>query len=225
MPIWQRPEPREDWLQAFLTVRPPSPGPISWVSTFSAVVRDARDATGRDPETGRTQEETRSGNWLGALAYLVMFDQVGECFSRRSGTLPATERRNVVRALTDFAKPPLDEPEILAIYALRCALAHDYALVNLGQGKDARLLTHRFLLRTDVSSPLVTLPIEPWDGQLSPSRYRNQTHVNLRALGDLAERVVAEIQAAQLAGDVEIALDGGIDELDGRFGISILPDP
>jgi hypothetical protein len=68
--MWQVPEPKEEWIENFLTVRAPAEGPTVWVSSFSVVVRDARLASGRNLETGLVENVELVGNWLGALAYL-----------------------------------------------------------------------------------------------------------------------------------------------------------
>jgi len=60
--MFEVPEPHDEWLDAFLTVRPPADAPMSWFSTFSAVVRDARQATGRHLDTGEVEKADLAGN-------------------------------------------------------------------------------------------------------------------------------------------------------------------
>jgi hypothetical protein len=222
--MWQVPEPKEEWIENFLTVRAPAEGPTVWVSSFSVVVRDARLASGRNLETGLVENVELVGNWLGALAYLVMLDQVGECFRpTRPHRLPV-HNASLVKALTYFA-PSLTDDQALAVYALRCAFAHDYGLVNRSQGgRNSGRLNHRFLLLSDALSPLVDCPDPLWDGDWSTSRDSKRTRINVRALGDLAERIVSEMLIAHRSRRILVALRGGVDELFARFAMTITSD-
>ncbi|WP_328448775.1 MULTISPECIES: hypothetical protein [unclassified Amycolatopsis] len=153
-------------------------------SRLIAVLREARQATGRNPETGRIEPGSGalSGNWLGAVGYLMLVDQVGSAY--RPAGVPAVPGPPVVRALRYFA-PGVGEPEREALYALRCSLVHDFGLVSVGgPGR-----THHFMLDDAEGGPIVRLPPEPWDGRAGHCRRFNATWVNLRALGDLAEDV------------------------------------
>jgi hypothetical protein len=215
--MWNVPQPHEEWIENFLEVRTPSPGPPSWLSTFSAVVRDARRLTGRNTTTGLIENESRTDSWLGALGYLVMLDQVGECF--RPATLPrqAPHPGNVAKALTYFA-PRVSDGEILVVYALRCAFVHQYGLSNWGDIPHAAGLTHSFQLTASATAPLIEFPKMPWTGDLRIAGLpTNQTIVNVRALGNLAESVVATVQETNRAGLLEIELPDGINELSARF--------
>ncbi|WP_410626336.1 hypothetical protein [Amycolatopsis sp. cmx-8-4] len=156
------------------------PPPAVPACRLTAVLREARRATGRDRETGRIEpgKAALSGNWLGAVGYLLLVDQVGSA-CRAPGP-------PVVRALRQFA-PRVGEPEREALYALRCSLVHDFGLVTVGgPGR-----THHFMPADAAGSgPVVRLPPEPWDGRVEHCRRLNATWVDLRALGDLAEEVV-----------------------------------
>ena len=217
-------EPAEEWLDAFVMVRTPPESLPHWFSSFSAVVRDARQATGRDLHTGQIMDAARTGNWLGAMAYLTMLDLVGTCF--RPVPLPraSPHRSTIAKALTYF-QPALADDDILAIYALRCAFSHDYGLVNVGRSNDPEMqarLHHRFVLVDDDPTPLVKppAPVDRWDGDvLGPQRRRNVTRVNLRRLGQMAEHTVAVVQQASADRRLKIALAGGIKELYFRFSV------
>ena len=208
-----------DWLNAMVTVRPPAGTTLSWVSAFSALVRDARRATGRNLETGLVDRDEDTGSWLGALGYLVLLDQIGECFE-----VP-TERRRPPRGndflccLANFS-PQLTHQDMLALYALRNAFAHSYSLTHT-HPKEQRL-RHRFLLTSDSSALLITYPKVLWSGIHADQRHDNQTQINLRALGDLAERIVPDVQAQVKAGTATVKLRGGLNELRNRFSISLM---
>jgi hypothetical protein len=221
--MWKVPEPHDEWIDAFLTVGPPTDVPVQWFSTFSAVVRDARQATGRNMHTGEVADELSASNWLGAMGYLVMLDQVGECFRPVPVPRDPPHEGAIPRALTYF-QPALQDDEILAIYALRCAFTHDYGLVNVGRGRAAARLHHRFELVAGRTTPLVQLPAVSWNGDLSGAVRRNPTRVNLRRLGDLAEQVVGSLRRASADRRLVVALNGGIDELFTRFTVMTWPE-
>lgn len=111
--MFKVPAPDDEWLNAFLTVRPLTDGPLSWFSTFSAVVRDAREVTGRHLDTGEVENDARAGNWLGAVAYLIFLDQIGDCFEPDPILRPPAENTAaIVWALTYF-EPSLSDDDIL----------------------------------------------------------------------------------------------------------------
>ena len=141
--MWNVPPPHDEWIENFLEIHAPSRTAPDWFSTFSAVVRDARQMTGRNLTTGIVEDESQAGSWLGALGYLVMLDQVGQCFRPTPLPREAPHPANVAKALTYFA-PKLGDDEILALYALRCAFVHDYGLSSWGNIPHAAGLTHRF---------------------------------------------------------------------------------
>jgi hypothetical protein len=216
-------EPRDEWLDGFVTVRPPA----GWVSYFSAVVRDARQATGRDLHTGEIAEPEKTGNWLGAMAYLTMLDQVGECFRPRPLPRPTPHNSTIAKALAYF-QPALQDEDILAIYALRCAFSHDYGLVNVGKSKNAEMakrLHHHFLLLSNDNTPLVEVPENRWNGDLdAPLRFGEHTRINLRRLGNMAEDIVGTVKRASEDRRLDIALRGDIDELFFRFAVTLYPE-
>lgn len=213
-------EQRRDWLTGFLTVRQASEQLFSWTSTFSAAARDARRATGRDVITGIIERQDPAAGWLGTLGYLILLDQVGGCFAPRTLPRPAPLPNAFARALTYFA-PAVTDTDIVTMYALRCAFAHDYALTN--RHKNDRRLTHRFLIVDDPTAPLFEYPAVPWTGRYEDRQRSNQTRVNLQAVGDVTESVVASIAGLLKADDLVIVLPGGMDELLARFTLQQRP--
>lgn len=198
----------------------PAVNGVQYKSSLIALLQDARGAAERDTDTGQVLPGKRSTSWLGAAGYLVLVDQVGSCF-----ITPGQQVRDkvaVVHAIRTFSHVK-DEPTIQALYALRCALAHDYALYNDGSRRDGRarpLLRHAFNFCADTTSPLVQLPTRTWSGiydaQLPPSDDET-TVVNLRKVGDLAEEIVAELRNRHDAGDLDIRLP--VDEFHVRYGM------
>lgn len=210
--MYKPPWPDDEAVAAFIDLRPPPPSPPYWVSCLSAIVRDARVASHRDMNTGAVAGSASDTEWLGALAYMVMLDQVGDCF-RVSGSLRS--KPTLVAALRNFAD--LSDGDALALYALRCSFAHDYALVNTH--RDPRL-QHAFRLSATGARPVVKRPAAPWNGDLGRVR-GNETLVDLVAFGDLAEAVVRRLAEVHEAGQLRVALQGGVPELFARYAFHV----
>ncbi len=210
----------KDVLLRHLTVQRPEHG-VQRFSAFVAGLGDARLATGRDHDTGEKLTGQVHSCWLGAIGYLILLDQIGKCFKPK-GITPC-EGKPPEKALMHFANLPAED--VYALYALRCALAHDYGLSNVAQAskdatktaRDAAKYTHAFALVSDAHTPLMTIPIERWDGVYKTIAPDNQTVINVEALGDLIEEVVAKILAMSASDELEIILPGGEDELKGRY--------
>jgi hypothetical protein len=180
-----------------------------WVqsSSFRALLRDARAATGRDLDTGEVlpEREGHSRSWLGALAYLVLLDQLGGAL-RTHDAVEVPREGSFFTALRLFA-PEVGERDRYALYALRCSLAHHYTLFN--DNRDPRL-QHRFNLNPEPSAILVLVPPDDrrWDGQMTEASRGGPTIVGLRALGDLLERIVHRLEGAR-PDELRIAPEAG----------------
>ena len=182
-------------------------------TSFFAALGDARSATGRD-DNGAIEDEPRSGSWLGAIGYMALLDQIGK--SIKPANMPRSEdREGLVLALHHWTD--LDEPSIQALYALRCALAHDFSLYN--QGRTDR--QHLFALDRQDSGSVVRFPITRWTGNFMETSNDMRTWVSLRLFGDLVERVVASVRSAVATNQVEITLEGGAQELFARYTLNI----
>ncbi|MFC4080904.1 hypothetical protein [Amycolatopsis samaneae] len=219
-----------DWteretISAFLKYRPPQGG-AHWVSCLIAVLRDARQATGRNLNTGEVEPEEveRVGCWLGAVGYMTMFDLVGSVFKPAHAIELAGQP--FIRTLQYFA-PEIGEVERDALYSLRCSFVHDFSLVNVpatGSQQARERRTHHFMLNdADETGPIVKLPPQRWDGDLNHVRLLNATWVNLRSLGDLAEEVYKELVMLHDNGELVLALSGGLDELKRRYAMTVRP--
>jgi hypothetical protein len=186
-----------------------SPSP-SRISCFVAAIRDAREFTGRVPDTGAKLPGGNHGCWLGALGYMALLDQVGSCLKPKDKNEDGNE---IKKSLKYFSS--LRDPEIEAIYALRCAFAHNYSLVNVNRRRQAR--QHVFTLCQGDTASLVGLPRVPWRGAFDAVNADNRTVVNLEAFGDLVESVRISACEQATRDNLEITLAGGVDELLVRY--------
>lgn len=215
----------EETLSAFLHYREPQDG-AHWVSCLIALLRDARVVTGRDVTTGEVEEDKQelAGRWLGAVGYMTLFDQIGSAY--RPSNQAELAGQHFLKALQYFA-PEIGELERDALYALRCSFVHDYSLINIptmGNQQVRERRTHHFMLTAaDEGGPIVKLPVQRWDGDVDHCRLSNATWVNLRALGDLAEKVFHRLISHHEAGTLTIALPGGLNELQSRYAMTIRP--
>lgn len=210
--MYQPPWPNDEAIAAFIDIRRQPDSPPYWVSCFSAIVRDARAASERNVDTGAVARTPSDTAWLGALAYMVMLDQVGDCFQIAGSPRTGPPLMSALRSFTD-----LNESDAAAVYALRCSLAHDYALVNTHSDS---LFQHVFRLTATGALPVIRRPPIPWNGDLGHVR-SNETLVDLISFGDLAEVVVRRLPEVHEAGHLEIALPGGVPELFARYAFHV----
>jgi hypothetical protein len=183
------------------------------VSSHSAVLRDARELSGRNPNTGEIVDAARLGSWPAAICYLIALDQFGTVFG--STDVESTFPQSFHKALDSFTG--LTEDEIEALYALRCSLAHDYSLLNRHRNQKRQ---HVFHLIPDGSGSAVQLPATPWDGSLADISQASLTVINLRVVGDLVESVAQTITAADATGSLRRNLAD--DEARARYRFAIL---
>jgi hypothetical protein len=187
--------------------------PTLYFSGFTSALRDARKFTGRNPDNGQKLKEQNFGNlgsWLGAIGYMALLDQIGSCFKPKSSSIQIGN--TIKKALKYFTT--LSDPEIDAVYALRCAFAHDYSLYNIHSNPS---LTHHFGVCQNPVTRFVTLPQEQWDGNYENKNDRNITTINLEALGDTIEQICAQLFELANKNELEVILIGGSDELLQRY--------
>ncbi len=180
------------------------------ISGFAACLKDTRISTGRDPQSGLVVDPQKTGSWLGSIGYMVLLDQIGSCFKPKN--VPMVLGNSIFRALSHFTKLNTTEKQI--IYALRCALAHDYSLYNIKKGEPR--LTHNFAL-TKLSGILIRMPEAQWDGNYLNRTTDNRTVVDLQELGDLVENICRCLFELAKRDELEIILSNGSDELIQRY--------
>ena len=193
-----------------LSFQPPMNG-IQVFSGFAAGLRDARKTTGRDQGTGVKIDKGLHGSWIGTIGYMALLDQIGSCFKPKGVAI--VNENTITKALAYFSVLP--RPEIDALYALRCAFAHDYSLYNVNSKNLS--LQHQFAVGVGGAMKVVGLPTTPWDGDYNHKSPINRTIVNLEAFGDLIEGIVTRLIALAKAQDLEVVLAGGSDELLDRY--------
>jgi hypothetical protein len=120
-----------------------------------------------------------------------------------------------IHALRCFSDLPSDETE--ALYAVRCALAHDYSLFS-NPPKGSALRRHVFTYTAHAGGPVVQLRKKQWNGVYSPvPSLEETTTVNLRGVGDLVEGVVTTLRSLHRSGELVLRIK--VEELSVRFGM------
>jgi hypothetical protein len=200
--------PEAQAVELFLKFHTPHGG-VHIFSGFVHALKEARSETGRDTQSG-TKLPSSHGSWLGAVGYFALLDQVGKCFKPRNMTQRTGNA--IQQALGHFTN--LSANEIDALYALRCAFAHDYSLYNINQKNPTMM--HNFIVGQG-ASPLMTMARVPWNGDLQNQVADCKTSVSLEAFADVVEQVVQQIIACSQSNNLEILLPGGSDELVRRY--------
>jgi hypothetical protein len=148
---------------------------------------------------------------------MALLDQIGKCF-KPTFKQKEPENNNIRKALKYFSN--LSDDEIDAIYALRCAFAHDFALSNIYNDKRNKPhpLTRRFSVVAS-NGPLVTPSRKQWEGEFQSDDVEAITIVNLVALGDVVEEVVAKVRQLFRLAQLELVLRDGVNELKRRYAL------
>lgn len=150
------------------------------------------------------------------MGYMATLNQIGNCFKPKYK--PKVKGNSIIRALTYFSS--LSEPEIEAVYALRCSFAHDYSLSNINKKNPFR--QHRFVV-CQGSSFIVKLPKIQWDGNYSNPNQDNRTIISIEGLGDLAENIISILIEMANKNELECILEGGHKELLRRYSFYSKP--
>jgi hypothetical protein len=121
----------------------------------------------------------------------------------------------IMKALFYFTD--LCEKEVEAIYALRNAFHHDFSLLNLDEQHRRPKYIHHFQVNAHPTNHIIRLPSTQWDGDINNRNNENATYVNLQALGDLVEKIYAELIKLEAKGELILELAGGETELKARY--------
>ena len=186
------------------------------ISSYLALVGETPQIPALDAALRDARETMDHGKalWLATLGYLIVIEMLGRSVaslaSKYPNRLSATNR--FVAGAREFSDPELSQADAEALYSLRCALAHEYSLRNEG-----KKLQHIFTLQQ--SGPMVEHAQRPWTG--AAPLPQNITTVNVRAVGEFVERLVADVRAAHERSEVVLA--PGMTSMDLRnFGQFVL---
>lgn len=169
--------------------------PDQRVSYLEAAIRDARAARNGSPPA----------LWLASIGYLIAVEQIGHTVSlaATSATPRAGSRAAFVAAIADFGDAGLNTTDADVLYSVRCALAHKYGLTNVPPFGNQEPL----LFAYTSGGPLIAFRQVPWDGTVAGMDMASTTVVNLQAICDVVEDLVATVRHLHAVGDV-VLVDG-----------------
>ena len=179
---------------------------------------ESRHAANRR-EDGTKIPNIKHGGWLAAIGYFALLEQIGNCFRPKETTIRVHGNENGIKKALKFFSS-LSKEEIDALYALRCAFAHDFSLSN--SGALTAKSVHHFRITEGAGTPLVLFPNEPWDGRYQNIKAETTTTVNLELFGDLVEKLIIHLQVMAEKDQLDIALKGGAEELEKRYSFAII---
>jgi hypothetical protein len=189
-----------------------------YFSGFSGALIEAREASHRR-EDGTKIPNIKHGSWLGAIGYFSLLEQIGNCFRPQKTKVRVHSHENgIKKALKYFSS--LNQDEIDAIYALRCAFAHDYSLSNIKTLNEK--IAHHFKVTEGTATPLIQFPKEAWDGNYENLKAETTTTINLERFEDLVEDIIQHLIEMLKNDQLEIALKGGADELVNRYSFVLV---
>lgn len=174
----------------------------SYYSCLGHALKEARRLTRRNEETGELENIEGSHIWLGAIAYLMILDQIGECYNT-SKTIPTVES-SFRKAIHYFSGLTQSDSKIL--YGLRGSLVHNYSLVSRYLNRKGKWdYCYVFELAADNDSELIKQAQEEWDCEVSHiDRDKHSTRINLKKIGDLVEEIYKKICGLHGLGELEI---------------------
>jgi hypothetical protein len=193
-------------------------------SCLTIALRDARQLTGRNLETGKNElnilESSDSfldpNSFIGIINYLLILDMIGEIFKIKG--FRTSKKSKIYFALKQFGGD-ISDKEIDAIIALRNSLAHNYGLINIPRQEERETKLHKFSLLNGENSFLINFPDTPWNGEFSNKEDANSTEISVSKLIELIEEIHKELIRQIEANNVELRFSKGKEELNSRFTI------
>lgn len=185
-------------------------------STLVAGLRDCRVNTKRDVTTGVYNpdiEHGDEGNWLGAIGYFTILDQMGSCYKPLGEPEPKANANTIKYVIEKFAFDLInnDDRELNALIALRNAFTHDFNLLNIPLNPNmVNLQQHKFTVTAEPQNNwIVKLPFRLWDGNIDGKDFydtSDSTFINLFGLGNLAEAIFSRICNLLNADNIDLRL-------------------
>lgn len=192
-------------------------GNITIFSSLAAAIRDARRVTGRNMLSGELNNDSSNADcWLGVAAYFIVLDQIGECY--KNSLVERLEGNAITKSLKYFSN--LDKPDIDVLYGLRCCILHDYSVTHVAVDRFKRISSKKphFTFQLRNFGPIIEHATIRWEGEYTKERViENETRINVIEFGNLVENVYFKVCELYLENKLELALQGGTDELKRRY--------
>lgn len=203
------------------------------LSVVAMLLRNARDMTGRNLDTGEYERKELCNEYVsshflfeprkfnGLFNYLILLEQLGtilevSCSSTSDGM------KEIDFVLCKYASF-LSEGERRAIRFLRHAFAHQFSLAIVqkkrkkGEKKIDQNCAHKFTISIEESKNPVNLRKRDWTGDFTDKKDDSSTIIYVRAFGDMVEKIYSDFLRDVVDNKVSLAI--GIDEIKTRFTV------
>jgi len=203
-------------------------------SCLMIALTDARKITAHFDNHGKFEFNVLETNntflspfsFIGIINYLLFLEMIGEIFKLKTFNNTKTNKKtnNIYKALKQFGNN-ISEKDIWSIVALRNSLAHNYGLINIPfenikNIKKREMLTHKFILSNVDNTDLIIYPTNNWkEKDFSDKNDNTSTRISIFKLIDFIESVYLNLKKAIEFNQVELSLDGDLEELKARFTI------
>lgn len=184
-------------------------------STLIAGLRDCRLYSGRELTSGKFRSNVlngEEGNWLSAIGYFTILDQIGSCYRPVEIINPTPNSNKIKLAIENFAYDLIDcsERQLNALIALRNAFTHDFNLLNIPNNPTkTNLQQHKFTVLADKNAWVVDLPHNIWNGDIAGKDFyetSDSTFVNLIGFGSLVEEIYHRLYCLVTQDRIELNL-------------------
>jgi hypothetical protein len=172
-------------------------------------------------EIQQSLPRTYTGFFSPLYGAFALLDQIGEIYVNKA--LPNygnNAASGIKKALYYFGGMQINSAEVQAIYGLRNALMHNGSLLYRGRLDVASGQWegpfHHFRWNKTLTSA-IQLPSTPWNGDLNSFHNSIRTEINVAKICELAISSVERAKSAHKAGNLEINIVGGCQELYYRY--------
>lgn len=188
-------------------------------STLKLALRNAREQSGRNLETGVYEKSEIKENWFeqdlilarqfsSILLYSIVLEQIGSIFQLTEGS----QFKGIKNAIFSFSNVK-DKTIMEEIYSLRNSFAHKFGLCT----ENNRISKSKFILSIDEKDDLLKLPKTKWSGDYSDKSEDTSTTINLIKFQDFTEKIYQKIQEYLNLNRLELLIS--IEELNSRYTV------
>lgn len=176
----------------------------SVISTLAVTHREVR----------RAMTNEYSKNILPIMGMCAIIEQLGEAYKRSDLLMyPDANASSFKKALYYFNGQGPNDDFTKALYGLRNGVVHNASFYSPGKGSQP----HYIFTYSDTTSTAITPSTNSWDANFNNIQTDYFTMVNPDALLELVEKCLQTVQQVSDAGNLEIALAGGKNELIFRY--------
>jgi hypothetical protein len=214
----------ENIIKELLSLDCPMDGGSRRQSTIILVFRSARFLCANDLSSGKEtlmdpfvfeNQLYLSTIFSGIINYLIFLEQIGSVFKPKNQQKIKGKTNGIHKTLKYFSV--LNENEISILIGLRNSLIHKYGLATEKKPKNSN--PFKFTLSFKESSNIVEEAKKQWDGDFKDKTSETQTIIYTKKIIELCEEIYKKLLQESEDKNLEIVLNGGLDELFTRYTI------